>query len=129
MDISETFKTLGDETRLRILNLLSRHELCVCIIREVLDLLQPNASKHLSRLKTAGIINCRKVSQWCFFSISETFKAEYAKLYELLQSEWARGELYIEDADRLERELMTNDCCEKLLIKAKKRARVADMRA
>jgi ArsR family transcriptional regulator len=124
MDISETFKTLGDETRLKILNLVSRYELCACLIEEALDLLQPNASKHLRRLKTAGLINCRKVSQWCFYSISGKFKAEYAKLYEFLESEWARDGQYARDMEKLETLLKENDCCDKLL-QSKKRAKVA----
>lgn len=125
MIISETFKTLGDETRLRILNLIFRHELCACLIEETLGLLQPNASKHLNRLKTAGIIKCRKVSQWCFFSISDDFKNRYGKLYEFLQREWAQEGQYSDDAEKLETVMKTNDCCEKLLQKAKKRAPVA----
>jgi ArsR family transcriptional regulator len=126
MDMSETFRTLGDETRLRILSLISGHELCVCIIKEALDLLQPNVSKHLSRLKSAGIIDCRKVSQWCFFSISEDFKAKYVRLYEFLKDEWAKEGQYAEDLIKLESLMQTSDCCEKLLEKAKKCAKVAD---
>lgn len=125
MDISEMFKTLGDETRLKILNLVSRHELCACLIEETLGLLQPNASKHLGRLRTAGLISCRKVSQWCFYSVSGEFKAKYAKLYEFLEGEWARDGQYGEDLDKLETLMKTNDCCEKLLNKAKKRSKVA----
>ncbi|MGE5495814.1 MAG: ArsR/SmtB family transcription factor [Burkholderiales bacterium] len=124
MDISETFKTLGDETRLKILSLVSRHELCACLIEEALGLLQPNASKHLRRLKTAGLITCRKVSQWCFYSISSEFKAEYAKLYEFLESEWLRDAQYDKDLEKLETLLKTSDCCEKLL-RRKNRPKVA----
>lgn len=118
MDISETFKALGDETRLRILNLISKHEICVCIIEQTLGLLQPNVSKHLSRLKQSGIINCRKVSQWCFFSINESFKNECGKLCEFLEGEWAKGSQYIRDFEKLNYLLKTNNCCEQLLLKA-----------
>ncbi len=120
MDISETFKALGDVTRLRILNLVAKHELCVCIIEETLGLLQPNVSKHLSRLKQSGIISCRKVSQWCFFSVSENYKKECGKLCEFLEEEWAGGDRYIKDLKKLERLLGSNDCCQKLLQKARK---------
>lgn len=120
MDISETFKALGDETRLRILNLVSKHELCVCLIEETLGLLQPNVSKHLSRLKQSGIISCRKVSQWCFFSINENYKKECGKLCEFLEGEWAKEDKYISDLKRLEHLMKTNDCCQKLLQKTQR---------
>jgi ArsR family transcriptional regulator len=120
MDISEMFKALGDETRLRILNLVSKHELCVCIIEETLGLMQPNVSKHLSRLKHSGIISCRKISQWCFFRVNEKYKNECGKLCEYLEEEWAKGNPYARDLRKLEYLLKTNDCCQELLQKAKR---------
>lgn len=118
MDVSETFKTLGDETRLRILNLVCGRELCVCLIKEVLNLQQPNVSKHLGRLKAAGIISCRKISQWCFFRISDTFKAECGALCEFMRTIWSSEKIYLEDTRRLECLMETNDCCEELIRKA-----------
>lgn len=118
MDVSETFKALGDETRLRILNLLWGRELCVCIIKEVLELLQPNVSKHLGKLKSSGIISCRKISQWCFFRISDGFKKECVKLCEYLENVWASGKVFAQDTKKLEYLIKTNDCCEELIRKA-----------
>ncbi len=120
MDVSETLKALGDETRLRILNLLFGRELCVCLIKEALGLMQPNVSKHLARLKASGIISCRKISQWCFFRISEEFKDKCAALCEFLHSEWAAKRIYTEDIKRLEILMKNNDCCEELIEKAKR---------
>jgi ArsR family transcriptional regulator len=44
------FKVLSDETRLRILILLDRRELCVCEICQILDLSQPKVSRHLAKI-------------------------------------------------------------------------------
>lgn len=118
MELSEIFRALGDETRLRILNLISKRELCACLIEKVLGLMQPNASKHIGRLKTLGIIECRKVSQWCFFSVSGDFIQKYGAFYSFLQEEWNKGRKYIEDAAKLEYLISTNDCCRELLEKS-----------
>lgn len=115
MDLSNVFKELGDETRLKILNLLTKQEICVCLVEQVLGIAQPNASKHLNKLKKSGIIQCRKISQWCFYSISEDFKTFYKKIYEFLLEEWQKNAVYAEDMRKLERLLETNDCCKKLL--------------
>lgn len=125
MELSEIIKGLGDETRLRILNLISRKELCLCIIMEVLGLLQPNASKHISKLKSAGVIECRKVSQWCFFRIDEEFKEKYAELYACLEHEWGLEKKYANDVQKLEYLIETNDCCRELILKRAAQKRVA----
>lgn len=81
----ETFKALAEESRLRILALLTDGEMCVCEIEETLGMTQSNVSRHLSALRNAGIIECNKSAQWAFYSVSEKFKADYAQLWLLLQ--------------------------------------------
>jgi len=44
-------KALANETRLKILKLLSKREMCVCELTVTLDLTQPTASHHLNILK------------------------------------------------------------------------------
>lgn len=62
-------KALSDETRLRILNLLYEKELCVCDIMETLQISQTKASRHLSYLKNAGLVDDRKHAQWVYYSL------------------------------------------------------------
>ncbi len=65
------FKALSDETRLRIIKLLEKGELCVCDITAALDIVQPKVSFHLSTLKEAGLIKDRKQGKWIHYSLSE----------------------------------------------------------
>src|SRR2546426_3227017 len=58
--VSRLFKALGDDTRLRIVALLSHGELCVCHVQEALGLTQPNASRQLGILKNAGVVESRR---------------------------------------------------------------------
>lgn len=64
-------KALSDETRLRILNLLYERELCVCDIMETLQISQTKASRHLSYLKNAGLVDDRKQAQWVYYSLTK----------------------------------------------------------
>jgi len=64
-----TLKSLSDETRLRILNLLYEKELCVCDIMETLQVTQTKVSRHLSYLKNAGLVTDRKNAQWVYYSV------------------------------------------------------------
>lgn len=120
MQLSSLLKILADGTRLRILNLLTRQEICVCLIEEVLGISQPNVSKHLYRLRQAGLISCRKISQWCFYSISSSFRNQYGELLSFFINQWGSNRQSAEDMRKLEYLLETNDCCKKLLEQASK---------
>lgn len=63
------FKALADETRLRILKLLERREMCVCEVMVALGLTQPTASHHLGILENAGLVKKRKDGKWVFYRI------------------------------------------------------------
>lgn len=65
------FKALADETRLRILNLLCRRELCVCQIVEVLGIGQSKASRHLASLRHASLVTDRRDGLWIYYSLSD----------------------------------------------------------
>lgn len=115
MDLCEVFKALGDETRLRIMYLLMRQELCVCVICEALRLPQPTVSKHLHRLRLAGLIRCRRISQWCFYRISDAFAC--APLHDCLKRLFGSSQRYADDLLRLKELLDADVCCEQLLQK------------
>lgn len=63
------FKAFADETRLRILNLLRKGELCVCEIKDVLEITQSKASRHLTYLKNAGLVKHRREGLWMYYSL------------------------------------------------------------
>ena len=65
------FKALSDETRLRIMVLLSERELCVCQLEWALGLTQVKVSRHLNVLKGAGLVKDRREGLWIFYSLSK----------------------------------------------------------
>lgn len=68
------FKALGDETRQRILSLLSIREMCVCELMTALNMTQPTTSHHLSILADAGLVESRKDERWVFYGITDKQK-------------------------------------------------------
>jgi ArsR family transcriptional regulator len=68
--ITGLFRALGDETRVRIVALLSHGELCVCHVQEALGLTQPNASRQLSILLNAGVVERRRSANWVYFKLA-----------------------------------------------------------
>ena len=69
--LSKLFRALGDETRLRIVALLTHGELCVCHIEQALELTQPNASRQLGILKMAGIVDSRRDGTWVYYFLAD----------------------------------------------------------
>ncbi len=70
-ELTVIFKALSDETRLRIIKLLEKGELCVCDITAALDMVQPKVSFHLSTLKDAAFIKDRKEGKWTHYNLNE----------------------------------------------------------
>jgi len=64
------FQALGDRTRLRLLNLMSSGEVCVCFFVEVLDEPQPKISRHLAYLRSAGLVSTSRDGKWISYSIA-----------------------------------------------------------
>jgi len=73
MKAIELFKTLSQETRLRLVALLINHELCVCEFEEILGIRQANISKHLIKLKEANLVDVRREKQRGFYYLTEYF--------------------------------------------------------
>ncbi len=66
----EFTKALSDETRLRILVLLTQmDELCVCQLTEALDIIQPKISRHLAVLREKEILLDQRKGQWIFYRL------------------------------------------------------------
>ncbi|PKH08139.1 metalloregulator ArsR/SmtB family transcription factor [Moritella sp. Urea-trap-13] len=67
----QLFKTLSDETRLRIILLINQEkELCVCELISALTASQPSISRNLAQLRKAELLVIRKYKQWVFYAIN-----------------------------------------------------------
>jgi ArsR family transcriptional regulator len=76
-DTVKAFKSLSDETRLRILNILMERECCVCEVMQALDISQTRASRNLAALYEAGFLRLRKDGLWSLYSIDKEGMQEY----------------------------------------------------
>ena len=66
-EVLDIIKLFSDESRLRILLLLLKKELCVCQIMGVLDMSQPLVSRNLSLLLKAGFLKDRREGKLMFY--------------------------------------------------------------
>ena len=68
-DLPRLFQALGDNTRLRLLNLMGEQEVCVCYFVEILGTPQPKISRHLAYLRNAGVVSARREGKWMHYRI------------------------------------------------------------
>jgi ArsR family transcriptional regulator len=76
------FKALGEPTRLKIVKLLADRELCVCDLKEVMQISQPRISQHLKTLKHAGLVNERKEGQRSICSLNKALLSDTLEQFE-----------------------------------------------
>lgn len=69
-DISTITRALADEARLRALAALTRGELCVCQITELLCLAPSTVSRHLSILSHAGLVEQMRRGRWVYYRLA-----------------------------------------------------------
>lgn len=105
-DIERFFQSLGDRTRLRLLNLMSDQEICVCYFVEILGQPQPKISRHLAYLRSAGIVEARREGKWMHYRIVMPPHIGAAQI--LRQTLTSLGE---EKAMQADRARLTRACC------------------
>src|SRR5271169_1204410 len=69
--LNAALKAAGEETRLRVLALLSEAELTVSDLTDILRQSQPRISRHLRLLAEAGLIERFREGTWAFFRLAE----------------------------------------------------------
>ena len=113
LSLASLFAALADTTRLRLLNLMAGHEVCVCHFVEILGQGQPKISRHLAYLRNAGIVAARREGKWMHYSICPPADPSAASLLGSVLQSLASDEQM--RADRAKLDLV---CCapEKLVV-------------
>lgn len=69
--LAELFKTLGDPTRIRIMDALAKSEFCVCDLVELLNLSQSATSHQLRVLRNNHLVKYRREGKMVYYSLDD----------------------------------------------------------
>ncbi|MBN1277790.1 MAG: winged helix-turn-helix transcriptional regulator [Deltaproteobacteria bacterium] len=69
-EFTRVMKAVSDPNRVKIVKMLQHKVMCVCEIREALQVAQPTVSKHLKVLEEAGMVYSRKEGVWVNYHLS-----------------------------------------------------------
>jgi ArsR family transcriptional regulator len=81
--------------------LLSHGELCTCHIEAALDLSQPNASRHMGILRSAGLVHARRAGNWIYYRIASQVDLGRRKVLDTLVKQFGAEEQLKKDVVRL----------------------------
>ena len=110
--LENILKACSDKNRIRILKLLEKKNLCVCEISFVLGITQPSVSRHLKKLKKAGLIEAEQDSFWTNYILKS--KNSYASNILSLMKKWLKDdEIIKKDALKLKKANRIKLCCAK----------------
>ena len=73
----KVMKALSDPNRVKIVKMLQHKTMCVCEMREALQIAQPSVSKHLKILEEAGLVSSKKDGQWVDYYLSDGSNSPY----------------------------------------------------
>jgi len=95
-DFIKVMKALSDPNRVRIIKMLQHKTMCVCEMKEALQIAQPSVSKHLKILEEAGLVSNRKDGQWVDYYLSNGNNSPYVASLLGNLKHWLEGEEEIE---------------------------------
>ncbi len=78
--LADAFKTLGDENRIRIIEMLTEGEKTGSELLSQLSLSQPTLSHHMKLLCDASLVTMRKSGKWVYYSLSQKELADLSKV-------------------------------------------------
>jgi len=81
-DTLRIFKALSDPTRLRIMMLLLKRELCVCELSFILKMEQSRISHQLRILRDADLVEDIRDKQWIIYRIPDSVRKNLDLLLE-----------------------------------------------
>lgn len=75
-DVAQLFKALSDPTRVRLISILTKHELCVHSIVETLGMTQSAISHQLQTLRAMRVVRSRKEGKHVYYTLDDTHIAD-----------------------------------------------------
>jgi ArsR family transcriptional regulator, arsenate/arsenite/antimonite-responsive transcriptional repressor len=109
-ELAQLYKALSEETRIRIMMLLTQGELCVCDIQAVLDEPQPKVSRHLAYLKHSGLVSSKRAGVWMHYLIKESADEMCKAQLVFMEENLSKLPQYSADREKLQEFQQQKDC-------------------
>ncbi len=107
---TQLMKALGDEARLRILNLLINKEpMTISDLEHILDFTQTKTSRHITYLKNSGMLSFHKLDQWVIYMIKDEVYEVISRFIDFVEKDTTlKNDLEVYETLHTNRELAQN---------------------
>lgn len=119
-DVTQIYKALSEQMRLRILLLLTQGELCVCDIMAVLEEPQSKVSRHIAYLKNSGLIQGKRVGTWMHYHIKDDLDMLPAAHVNFLKKQLSDLDWAMADLNKM-KEIQEAKLCDAAAVPVKKK--------
>lgn len=106
-------QALADETRWRILQLITDEPLCVCELADILGMPQSSVSSHLQVIKKADMLDSERCEKWIYYRVAGHHRHLLASLGSFFEVSPASDATLRADAARAAKRLREREdsCC------------------
>lgn len=101
VELIQIYQCLCDQTRLRIVNLLTSGPLCVCHFQDILQIPQTKVSQHLAYLRKRQMVETTRKGTWIIYSLPAKPSHELEVNLKCLQDCVTSDKLFRDDIRRL----------------------------
>ncbi|SHI86517.1 ArsR/SmtB family transcription factor [Parasporobacterium paucivorans] len=109
--LTNIFKILSDENRLRMLVLLYQEELCVCELSGILGIPQPRISQNLSKLRDLNLVDDERKEKFVFYTLKWDNKILTDALKNIIDNMEHYPKLIVDKKRLNDKEMYLNQCC------------------
>ena len=99
-DFIRVMKALSDPNRVKMVKMLQHKTMCVCEMRDALQVSQPSVSKNLKILEEAGLVDFAKDGLWVNYHLTNGGKSPYVASLLGNLKHWLEDEKEVEDLVR-----------------------------
>ena len=97
----QILKSFADDTRIRIINLLSKEPLNVSELCTILGVAQSNTSKHLARLRLTGVVSDKRAGFNVYYKLTQPENSDHRNLVNYIVKGLSSVEITKHDTDKL----------------------------
>ncbi|MCX5817489.1 MAG: metalloregulator ArsR/SmtB family transcription factor [Proteobacteria bacterium] len=100
--LTQMYKALSEDMRLRVVMLLTHGEICVCDLMAIFGESQSKVSRHLAYLKHSGLVRSKRVGTWMHYSLRESLDSTIDAQITFMKQQLSQLPVFLRDEERIQ---------------------------
>ena len=109
--LTQMYKALSEDMRLRVVMLLTHGEICVCDLMAIFGESQSKVSRHLAYLKHSGLVRSKRVGTWMHYSLKEPLDSTIDAQLTFMKQQLSQLPVIRDDEQKMQ-DIMKQKLCE-----------------